>query len=121
MLLVEGAAALCTCRKECNKYDLTATRVSHWPIIMICAGGLLLVVPHLLEVPVAVLWVDCHLLNLKKQRFLELKEKLQPRNMTWILTRDKAHSLRALPYRIAPPYTCYKISWVVAVIQFACG
>jgi len=24
--LVEGAAALCTCRKECNKYDLTAAQ-----------------------------------------------------------------------------------------------
>jgi len=76
MLLVEGAAALCTYRKECNKYDLTATRVSDWPIIMTRAGGLLLVVPHLLEVPVSVLWVDCHLLNLKKQRFLELGKKV---------------------------------------------
>jgi len=24
--LVKGSAALCTCRKECNKYDLTATQ-----------------------------------------------------------------------------------------------
>jgi hypothetical protein len=39
-------------------------------------GGLLLVIPHLLEVPVSVLWVDCHLLNLKKQRFLELGKKV---------------------------------------------
>jgi hypothetical protein len=76
LLLVESAAALCTYRKECNKYDLTTTRVSDWHIIMIGPGGLLLVVPHLLEVPVSVLWVDCHLLNLKKQRFLELGKKI---------------------------------------------
>ncbi len=67
---------MCTYRKECNKYDLTATRVSDWPIIMTCAGGLLLVVPHLLEVQVSVLSVDCHLLNLKKQKFLELGKKV---------------------------------------------
>jgi len=76
LLLVEGAAALCNYSKECNKYDLTATRVSDWSIIMIGPGGLLLVVPHVLEVPVSVLWVDCHLLNLKKQRFLELGKKI---------------------------------------------
>ncbi len=55
--LVNGAAALCTCRKECSKYDLTAASVSDWPIIMIGPGGLLLVVPHLFAVPVSVLLV----------------------------------------------------------------
>jgi len=56
--MVTGAAALCTCKKECNKYDLTATLcVSDWPIIMIRPGGLLLVVSHLFLVPVSVLWV----------------------------------------------------------------
>ncbi len=75
-MLVEGAGALCNYRKECNKYDLTATRVSDCPLIMIGPGGLLLVVPHVLEVPVSVLWVDCHLLNLKKQRSLELGKKV---------------------------------------------
>jgi hypothetical protein len=48
--LVKGTAAMmCTCRKECNKYDLS--------IIMIGLSGLLLVVPHLFAVPVLVLWV----------------------------------------------------------------
>jgi hypothetical protein len=37
---------LCTCRKECNKYDLTAAHVSDWPIIMIRPGGSLLVTPR---------------------------------------------------------------------------
>jgi len=56
--LVKGAAALCNCRKECSKYDLTAAGVSEWPIIMIGPGGLLLVVPHhLFAVPVSVLLV----------------------------------------------------------------
>jgi hypothetical protein len=42
--LVKGAAAMmCTCRKECNKYD--------WSIIMIGSSGLLLVVPHLFCCP----------------------------------------------------------------------
>jgi hypothetical protein len=52
------AASLCTCRKECNKYDLTATQcVSDLPIIMIGPGGLLLVVSHLFAIPASVLWV----------------------------------------------------------------
>jgi hypothetical protein len=42
--LVKGSAALCTCRKECNKYDLIwlLLSVSDWRIIMIGPGGLLL-------------------------------------------------------------------------------
>jgi len=37
----------CTCKKECNKYDLTIAQcfVSNWAIIMIGPCGLLLVVP----------------------------------------------------------------------------
>jgi hypothetical protein len=34
--LAKGIAAVCTCRKECNKYDLLI--VSDWPIIMIGPG-----------------------------------------------------------------------------------
>jgi hypothetical protein len=55
--LVKGAAMLCTCRKECNKYDLTLITVSDWPIIMIGPGGLLLVIPRLFAVSLFVLWV----------------------------------------------------------------
>jgi hypothetical protein len=56
--LVKGSAVLCTCKKECNKYDLTAAECSDWSIIMIRPGGLLLlVVPHLFAVPVSVLLV----------------------------------------------------------------
>jgi hypothetical protein len=55
--LVQGSAALHTCKKECNKYDLLLLSVSGWPIIMIGPGGLLLVVPHLFPVPVSVLLV----------------------------------------------------------------
>jgi len=47
--LVKSAATQCTCRKECNKYDLAVT---DWPIIIIGPGGLLLVVPHLFGIPV---------------------------------------------------------------------
>ncbi len=76
-MLVEGAAALCTYRKECNKYDLTATRVSDCPIIMIGPGGLLLVVPHVLEVPVSVLWVDCPSAEFEETKVLGAgKEKI---------------------------------------------
>jgi hypothetical protein len=33
---------MCSCRKECNKYDLTTDlSVSDWPITMIGPGGLL--------------------------------------------------------------------------------
>jgi hypothetical protein len=42
--LVKGAATLCPCRKECNKYDILLLSVSDSPIIMIGPGGLLLVV-----------------------------------------------------------------------------
>jgi hypothetical protein len=55
--LVKGATMLCTCKKECNKYNLTLITVSDCPIIMIRPGGLLLVVPHLLAGSVFVLWV----------------------------------------------------------------
>jgi hypothetical protein len=42
-----SSTALCICRKECNKYDLTAAQCfSDWSIIMIRPGGLLLVVTH---------------------------------------------------------------------------
>jgi hypothetical protein len=42
-----SSTALCICRKECNKYDLTAAQCfSDWSIIMIGPAGLLLVVTH---------------------------------------------------------------------------
>jgi hypothetical protein len=31
--------------------------VSYWPRVLIGAGGLLLVIPHLFAVPVSILWV----------------------------------------------------------------
>jgi hypothetical protein len=38
---------VCTCRNECNKYDLTSdTSVSDWPIIMIDPGGFMVKVYH---------------------------------------------------------------------------
>jgi hypothetical protein len=49
--LVQRALALCTCREECNKYDVTGARVYNWPIIIIGPCGLLLVVLHLFAVP----------------------------------------------------------------------
>jgi hypothetical protein len=55
--LVTGAATLCTCKKECNKSDLTAAQFFWFAIIMIGPGGLLLVNPHLFGVPVSVLLV----------------------------------------------------------------
>ncbi len=38
---MKGEATLCTCRKECNKCDVTAAllSVSDWSIIMIDPGG----------------------------------------------------------------------------------
>jgi hypothetical protein len=55
--LVKATATLCTCRKECNKYDLTAAQrfwlVQHTDRSRWFAT----VVPHLFHVPVSVLWV----------------------------------------------------------------
>jgi hypothetical protein len=85
----EGAAALCTSRKECNKYDLTehccsmcpilyikATLVSvcvgsAWKILSVTArslwswwqagqGGQGGCTPHLFVVPLSLLWVALH-------------------------------------------------------------
>jgi hypothetical protein len=45
--LVKSTAVMCTRRKLCNKYDLTAMlSISDWPIIMVGPGGLLFVVPQ---------------------------------------------------------------------------
>jgi hypothetical protein len=45
--LIKGTATVCTCRKECNKFDLTYNE----------CFSLLLVVPNLFAVPVSVFWV----------------------------------------------------------------
>jgi len=50
--LVQNTAALCSRRKECNKYDLTDAQCSDWAAITIGPGGLLLLVPDLFAVPV---------------------------------------------------------------------
>jgi len=42
---VKGATQLCTSKKECNKFDLTAVSISDRSIIMIGPGGLLLIDP----------------------------------------------------------------------------
>jgi hypothetical protein len=57
-------AQQCTCRKECDKYDLTAAGVSDWLIIMIGPGGLLLVVPDLCAASFSVSWVGLQNLRL---------------------------------------------------------
>jgi len=57
--LLKGAAALCTCRKECNKCDLTAAQYFSLAIIMIGPGGLLLVAPTYLQSQFQFYWWGC--------------------------------------------------------------
>jgi hypothetical protein len=55
---VVGAATQCTCRKHCNKYDLTVS-ISDWPIINDWSRWVAIIsVPSTcFAVPVSVLWV----------------------------------------------------------------
>ncbi len=85
---MKGAPSLCTCRKELNKYDLTATQsfwlahhsVSGWPIIMIRPGDLLLVVPHRFAVRVSVLWMGVakkYITKLECEKFIFTRSRTE--------------------------------------------
>jgi hypothetical protein len=55
--LVKGAATLCTCIKECNKYDLTAAQCFRLAHHIDWYRWFATVMLHLFTVPVSVLWV----------------------------------------------------------------
>ncbi len=68
--LVKCAASLCTCRNECNKYDLTAAQCFWKSSVQVVWFG----VSQLFAVPVSVLWVGlekCKQLNLDVTIFLQ--------------------------------------------------